>query len=117
MPTDISSTDAVSSPAAAVLVTWEDADTTNDNETRLTGREIILARNTGSNPHSVTITSVSSPYGRTGDITQAVAGGAMYVFGPFGQTEAWAQTDGTIYFEADDDEVEFAVIRLPATIV
>lgn len=117
MPTEITPTNPVAAPAEAVEVTFEDAEApATGNETRLTGREMILARNThASTTYNVTITSVASPYGRTGDITQAVAPGEVYVFGPFQQTDGWGQTDGAIYFEGDNTEIEFAVVRLPAT--
>ncbi len=100
-------------PTAGVVFTWLAADITNDEEFVLTGRELLLARNVGASPHTITITSVQDPFNRSGDITaESIAASEFRMYGPVDIT-GWQQPDGNLYFEADNAEVEFAVIRLP----
>lgn len=102
---------------AGVAFTFTASDTSNQNSTPFTGREFIVARNSGASPHNVTITSVSDSRKRTGTITsEAIAAGAFRMYGPFTNAEGWVQSDGSLYFEGDHAEVEFAVIKLPATL-
>lgn len=101
-------------PTAGGLVTFLAADPANDEQFTLTGRELLLADNVGAGAHTITINSVIDPYNRTRNITaESIAAGTLRMFGPF-DLVGWQQTDGNLYFEADDAEVEFAVIRLPA---
>lgn len=88
------------------------ADTVNFDEFVMTGKEILIAQNTGASPHTISIDSVADAYGRLGDIAaDSIAAGAFEMYGPF-PTSGWKQSDGTLNFEADNAEVEFAVIRL-----
>lgn len=97
-------------PTDGVVVTETAADATNKEQVKLTGRELLLARNTGAGARTVTITSVAKD-GRTGHITaDSIAAGAIHVFGPFALL-GWAQTDGYLYFEAEHAEVKWSVIR------
>lgn len=101
-------------PAAGGLVTFTAADVANKEEFAITGRELLLADNTGAGAHTITINSVADPYNRAKDITaESIAAGTLRMFGPF-DLVGWMQTDGNLYFEANDAEVEFAVVRLPA---
>jgi hypothetical protein len=98
---------------AGVLCTQTAADPTNLNRCVHTGRELILARNTGATARTVTITSVDDPYGRQEHISaESIAAGALRMYGPF-PVAGWRQTDGYLYFEASHAEVVFTVIRLP----
>lgn len=100
----------VSGQGAALAMTA--ADVANKNQFKLTGREVIVAHNTdGAAAHNVTITSTDDPYGRQGDITEQIAAGAMRIFGQL-QLAGWLQSDGMLYLEADDAQVEFGVIQL-----
>lgn len=109
-PTDLSATDAQTD---GVSVTFTAADATNKQQVTLTGREIIIAHNTGAGARTVTITSVADDMGRTGDITaDSIAAGGYHAYGPF-PLEGWEQTDGKLYFEASHAEVEFAILRTP----
>jgi len=93
-------------------ITWTAADVTNKNQWRPTGNDIVIARNTdAAAAHNVTITSAPDPYGRKGDISQSIPASGYMVFGPF-KSMGWEQTDGYIYLEADDAQVEFVVIGL-----
>jgi hypothetical protein len=95
-----------------VAFTWLAADPANDEQFIMTGKELLLARNVGASPHTITITSVPDQFGRPGDITaDSIAAGAFECYGPFA-SHGWQQTDGMLYFEADNLEVEFAVIRI-----
>lgn len=78
------------------------------------GKDLIIAQNTGAAPHTITITSVASAKNnRTGDITSySLGAGELAVIGPL-EREGWVQTDGYIYLEADHIEIKFGVITLP----
>lgn len=100
-------------PTAGVVVTMTAADTTNNEQFALTGREVLIIHNTGASSYTYTITSVADPYGRLGDITtQSIAAGAIHTVGPFGLA-GWQQTGGYLYLEASNTAVKFGVIALP----
>jgi hypothetical protein len=95
-------------------VTWTAADATNLNQFLLTGREILLARNTGAGARTVTVTSAPDALGRTGHITaDSIAAGATHVYGPWPNLTGWIQSDGMLYFEGSHAEIEFAVLLQP----
>lgn len=98
---------------AGVVLTATAADPVNFQQTTHTGRELIIAHNTGAVARTVTITSAPL-FGRTKHITSdSIAAGAREVFGPF-PVAGWRQDDGNLYFQADNAEVTFSVIRLPS---
>ena len=78
------------------------------------GKDLVIAQNTGATAHTVTITSVADPKSnRTGDITAySMDAGELAVFGPFSR-EGWMQSDGYVYLEANHIEIKFGVITLP----
>lgn len=77
----------------------------------MTGREILIARNTGLSARVVTVTSVADPEtGRTGDITESVPAGETYVLGPF-SVKGFRQTNGKLYFEAAHADISWSAIR------
>lgn len=78
----------------------------------LTGKEILLVYNPDSSTHTVTISSVADPMQRTGNITSYVVGIGEYAVFPQFQREGWVQSDGKLYFAADNALVKFAVLRL-----
>lgn len=99
-------------PTAGTLVTFTAANPTDKEQFPLTGKEIVIARNSGASSRTITITSVAYN-GRTGNITaESIAAGAVRVFGPF-DINGWRQTDGNLYLEANHAEVLFAVLTLP----
>jgi len=101
---------ATASPLDGVVLTETAADVTNKEQVKWTGREIIVAHNTGASARTVTITSTADSLGRTGDITaDSIAAGAIAFYGPF-NGEGWKQADGYIYFEANNAEVKFGII-------
>lgn len=98
---------------AGVAVTMTAADTVNKEQFVSTGKELVIAHNTGGSPYTVTITSVADEYGRSGDITAySVAAGAIAAFGPF-PVHGWRQSNDNIYLEANNTAVKFGVIVLP----
>jgi len=101
------------SVANAADYTYLAADTVNNEQTTLTGREIVIVRNTTGGALTCTFTSVKSGLGRTGDIAAySVGANEFAMFGPFELT-GWIQTDGNLYFSGSAVGLEFAVIRLP----
>ena len=89
------------------------ADTTNGNQYAPTGKELIIAHNSGASTYTVTITSVAAGNNRTGDITTySMAAGDYAVFGPFNR-EGWLQSDGFVYLAASNTAVKFGIITLP----
>lgn len=98
---------------ASTVVTFTAADPVNKEQVTVTGRELILIRNTGAGAATWTATSTDDPHGRTDDITaESIAAGEIRLFGPVAMS-GWRQTDGKLYFEASAATVTFAVIRLP----
>ncbi len=53
------------SVANAADYTYTAADPANDEQSKITGQEILRPRNTGAETHTITINSVSDPFGRT----------------------------------------------------
>lgn len=102
---------------AGLSVPFVAADVPNQNKFAWTGREILLARNTGASVHNVTIQSpnlggrtvvlAAQPIAAAGDV-----GGADFkVWYGFDQT--FMKTGTIVEFGADHAEVVFAVVRLP----
>lgn len=93
-------------------VTMTAADASNLNEFVASGKDLVVAHNTGGSAYTVTITSVADPYGRTGDVAAvSIAAGAYMVFGPLENT-GWLQTNGKVYLQASNAAVKFGIVRL-----
>lgn len=99
---------------AWAAVTWTPAIVADKEQIAITGRELLLIRNTSADtPYYVTIESVNDRFGREEDITQVdIAFGATVVWGPVA-LEGWQQTDGFLYLEAENTAIEYAVVALP----
>lgn len=96
--------------AGAADLTFLAANVANKEQVQHTGKEVILAWNTGATGHTVTISSVEDPYGRAEDMgPYTLAAGAIARFGPYSDV-GWRQADGNLYFEANHAEVKFAVM-------
>lgn len=87
------------------------ADDVNGNQTLLTGRELLIAYNSDSLDHTVTVSSVACPHSRTGDASVTITAGSYVVFQMF-PTTGWRQSDGYLYYNADSSTVKFAVIKI-----
>lgn len=99
--------------ADGIDVTMAAADATNKNQFISTGKELVLAQNTGASAATVTVTSVADAYSRTGDIeTYSVDPDEIAVLGPF-PVAGWKQSDGMVYLEASSTDIQFGVIVLP----
>ncbi len=109
-PTDVSG----KYPTLPVVITQLAADATNLNQIALTGREILIARNThATDPFTFTVSSTAHPVtNRTGDISAySIAAGVEVMVGPLA-SEGWSQ-GGYLYFQAEAADVVFKVIRVP----
>jgi len=88
------------------------ADTTNQNSFKANGNDLVVAKNTDTASHTVTITSVADRYGRNEDIASySIPAGETHIFGQFA-TQGWMQSDGFIYLDCDSDTVEIAIVVL-----
>lgn len=100
-------------PNVSKAITFVAADATNKQSVLLTGKEMLIAYNSGVSTRTVTVTTTVDDKGRTGDLgPENIAAGAYRVYGPF-QTPGYIQSDGYLYFEASHADVGFAVVRLP----
>jgi len=112
-PTTLTKTTAPGAYAAAgVAVTMTAADVGAGNQFVASGKDLIIAQNTGAVERHVTISSVNDEMNRKGDITsEAIAAGAIQAYGPYPR-DGW-ETGGYILCSADHAEVKFGVIALP----
>lgn len=101
-------------PVAGTLLVWTAADTVNFNSFAMSGNDLLLAWNTGASPYTVTVTSTPDPnFGRTASITaETIVAGTIRSYSVI-QIPGWQQTDGTLWFQASNVAVQFAVIALP----
>lgn len=101
--------------ANALDLTWTAADASNYNEVVLTGNEILLFWNThASTAYNVTINAPATvaTLGRSGDVSNySVGAGKIGLYGPVPVT-GFAQTNGKLYFQAENASVKFAVVKL-----
>lgn len=103
-------------PAANSLdLAWTAADTTNKERIAHTGKEIILARNSGAGARTVTVDGVAL-LGRTGSITAySIGAGETIIIGPL-PVDGWRQTSGGdagyLTFEGEHAEVLFSTLKL-----
>ena len=81
----------------------------------LTGREILIVRNSGASTRTITFQTiaVNGRQDPNHNTAMNIAAGAVEVFGPFPLKE-YKQTDGYLYVSANHAEVLFTVVRLPA---
>lgn len=103
------------SGADSADLTMTAADTSNQNQFVASGRDLVIAHNTGGSAYTVTITSKEDPhYGRLGTITTySIGAGEIAIFGPF-KRPGWVQSDGYVYLEASNAAVDFGIAALPA---
>lgn len=93
-------------------LTMAAADVANGNQFVASGKDLVIAHNTGGSAYTVTVTSVADPYGRTGNISAYSIGAGEYaIFGPF-ELAGWQQTDGKILISASNAAVKFGVVPL-----
>ncbi|HEX4381244.1 MAG TPA: hypothetical protein VH022_14475 [Candidatus Acidoferrum sp.] len=100
-------------PAAGSLdITETAADTTNFEATPISGNELLFAHNTDVSAHTVTITSAPDERGRTQDISAySVGAGKISCLNLVNGAKGWQQSDGKVYYQANDATVKFFVIK------
>ncbi len=99
--------------ADGVAITWTAAVVADKEEFVMEGNDLLLVRNEDVGAHTFTITSAEDRMGRFGHVTgQSLAAGAWAVLGPFKKLTGWQQSTGVLYIEADDVNIEWAVIKL-----
>lgn len=116
--TDISTQAPVSlysAPSAgAATLSWTACDAVNNNSVSLTGKELLIFKNTDSSAHNVTITSSADALGRTLDIgPYSIAGSGIAFFGPVPTTGFIQASNSKLYFSSDSALVSVAIVRLP----
>jgi hypothetical protein len=107
-------TGVLTNPTAGVLLVWTAADVANGNSVALTGKELILAKNShASLAYTVTVASAADGLGRTKDITtDSIVAGDIHHYG-VPQLDGWRQAGGVLWLNASNASVLFAVVRLP----
>ena len=97
-------------PLVLDALVWTAADIADFNDFLFTGREIILVRNDDVGAVVVTLSSIASDKGRTGDVTLSVAAGAYAMF-QASALAGWLQSGGKFHLSAPDADLFFAIIR------
>lgn len=99
--------------AGALDLVWTAADTSNDNEALLSGKEVLLVWNTDTASHNLTITSAPDEHGRSSNIASyAVGAGVISAFSFRGGNAGWLQSDGHAYFQGDSAMLKFAILTI-----
>ena len=95
-------------------LTMTAADASNGNQFLATGKDLLIAHNTGAGARTVTVQSVADEKGRTGNIGAYSLGAGEYgVIGVFTNQQGFKQTDGYIYVDGEHAEVKLGVVALP----
>lgn len=97
---------------AAAAIPLVDGDATNGNDVVHTGREYIIARNTGASAATLTVHSSPDSFGREGDLSESIAAGDYVVTQVF-PVEGWQQSDGRLHIDVSAVDIELVVVRLP----
>jgi hypothetical protein len=99
--------------AAALKITLTAADTSNQNKAPFSGKDVLLAYNSDTGSHTITITSAPDEHGRSADISSySIPAGEIHMFSFRQGGAGWQQADGNIYFQANDATVKFAVLAI-----
>lgn len=99
--------------AGTATLSWSALDASNKNSVTLTGKEILLFKNTDASSHTVTITSTADDLGRTLDIgPYTVSAGGIAFFGPVPTRGFIQASNSKLYFESDSALVSVAIVRL-----
>lgn len=101
--------------AGSLAFTFAACDASNGNSFPITGREILLVRNTDTMAaHTFTVTSVADERLRTNDVTTysvALSSFAAYSFRA--GVSGWKQSDGTVHLACSTTDIAFAVLTTP----
>jgi hypothetical protein len=98
---------------AALKVTETGADAVNMNKFVFSGKDVLLAHNTDTGAHTITLTSAPDEHGRSSDIaTYSIPAGEIHAFSFRQGSAGWLQADGNVYIQANDATVKFAVLAI-----
>lgn len=97
---------------APAAITEQAADPVNFNNFPLTGREVVVVRNSGAAAYTLTVHSVADQEGRqdTSITAFSIAAGAVVVLPQF-PLEGYWQTDGTLWLDGSSASLLFTIIR------
>ena len=97
-------------------ISFEAGDDTNGNYYTSTGREIVMATNTGSSSNTITITSSNDPYLRDADISSySISADSYMAIGPLQRT-GWANGSGQVNIDVGAADIEIAIVRIPVQV-
>ena len=98
--------------SAPSTITEQAADPTNFNSFPLTGREVVVVRNSGASAYTVTVHSVADPLGRqdTSITAFSIAAGAVVLLPQF-PMQGYVQSDGTLWIDGSNAALLFTVVR------
>lgn len=100
--------------ANAADFTFAAGDAGNGNYFVHTGRQLILARNTGAGARTITLQSAPDVLNREQDITAySIGAGEFAIFPQPLALDGWRQSNGQFYIDVEHAEVTLAVITLP----
>ena len=101
--------------AAALNIAETASDASNGNYVaNMTGREVVIARNTDSGAQTVTFTSAPDEKGRTSDITAYSIGAGLIAYFSFrGGTTGWQQSNGQLYIDTSSALVKLTCLQFP----
>lgn len=101
-------------PSAGSTLTYAAGDVANGNAFKMGGKELLLARNVSADTdYYITIDSVANALGRQADITEEdIAFGTTRVYGPFTDLKGWRQSDGMLYINVENADIELAVVTV-----
>ncbi len=91
-------------------------DAVNFHEYPMSGNDLVICRNSGASPHTLTVQGSATTQGRAVDDVKAVPAGETWIFGPYTH-EGWAQDGETIVgavlqLDPDHAELFLSVVRL-----
>ena len=93
-------------------ITFDAGDASSGHKFPLTGKEILVAKNTGAGARTVTVKSVADAHQRTGDFgAYSVGAGKVAMF--LIPVDGFLQADGQCYVDVEHAEMTLAVIRFP----
>lgn len=100
--------------ANAADFTFAAGDASNGNYFVHTGKQVIIARNTGAGARTITLTSSVDSLNRLGTITAySIGAGEFAIFPQPLALDGWRQSNGQFYIDVEHAEVTLAVITLP----
>jgi hypothetical protein len=98
--------------AGDLLVTPVVMDAVNGNSFPATGNEVLFFYNPDSSPHTITITSVADPYGRTdASLTAYSIPATSFIFIEMKQLQGWLESGSLIFLATSSALVKVSVLR------